>query len=159
MSRPADRSTSMVSRLNTGTPLPTGGLEMIKPKRLWRGSQVAAVSLSWGGPGALPHRYAAGKRQFEEEFGVTVTETAHALREPEWLARNPGARAEDLMAAFADPDVDGIISTIGGDDSIRLLPYLDLDVIYRPDDGAADGARLRIDSERGQLAILDAPVI
>ena len=119
----------MVSRLNTGTPLPTGGLEMIKPKRLWRGSQVAAVSLSWGGPGALPHRYAAGKRQFEEEFGVTVTETAHALREPEWLARNPGARAEDLMAAFADPAVDGIISTIGGDDSIRLLPYLDLDVI------------------------------
>ena len=102
---------------------------MIKPRRLRRGSRVAAVSLSWGGPGTFPHRYAAGKRQFEEEFGVAVTETEHALREPEWLARNPRARADDLMAAFADPAVDGIISTIGGSDSIRLLPYLDLNVI------------------------------
>ena len=102
---------------------------MIKSERLRRGGRVAAVSLSWGGPGAFPHRYAAGKRQFEEEFGVAVTETAHALRDPDWLARNPQARADDLMAAFADPGVDGIISTIGGDDSIRLLPYLDTDVI------------------------------
>lgn len=102
---------------------------MIRPPRLRRGSRVAAVSLSWGGPGAFPHRYAAGKRQLEEEFGVVVTETAHALREPEWLARNPRARAEDLMTAFADPGIDGIISTIGGSDSIRLLPHLDLSVI------------------------------
>ena len=102
---------------------------MMKPRQLRRGSRVAAVSLSWGGPGAFPHRYAAGKRQLQEEFGVVVTETAHALREPEWLARNPRARADDLMAAFADPDIDGIIATIGGSDSIRLLPYLDLSVI------------------------------
>ena len=35
------------------------------------------------------------------------------------------------MAAFSDPDIHGIISTIGGDDSIRILPYLDLDVIRK----------------------------
>ena len=110
------------------TPLATAN-PMFKPRRLQRGSRVAAVSLSWGGPGAFPHRYAAGKRQLEEEFGVVVTETTHALREPGWLARNPRARADDLMAAFADPAMDGIIATIGGSDSIRLLPYLDLDVI------------------------------
>ena len=102
---------------------------MIKPKRLRPSNRVAAVSLSWGGPGAFPHRYAAGKRQFEEEFRVTVVETEHALRDPEWLEKNPKARAEDLMAAFADPSIDGIISTIGGDDSIRLLPYLDLELM------------------------------
>ena len=101
----------------------------IKPRRLRPGSRVAAVSLSWGGPGAIPHRYAIGKRQFEEEFGVVVTETEHALRSPAWLARNPRARADDLMAAFADSGVDGIISTIGGTDSIRLLPHIDLSVI------------------------------
>ena len=33
------------------------------------------------------------------------------------------------MQAFADSTIDGIISTIGGDDSIRILPYLDLRVI------------------------------
>jgi muramoyltetrapeptide carboxypeptidase LdcA involved in peptidoglycan recycling len=33
------------------------------------------------------------------------------------------------MAAFADPSINAIVSTIGGEDSIRILPYLDLAVI------------------------------
>jgi len=104
---------------------------MIKPEKLKPGDRVAAVSLSWGGAGKFSHRYEAGKRQFEEEFGVQVVESEHALRDPDWLARHPKARADDLTAAFSDPDIDGIISTIGGDDSIRILPYLDLEVIRR----------------------------
>ena len=102
---------------------------MIKPSKLNPGDRVAAVSLSYGGAGKFPFRYEVGKRQFEEEFGVTVVESKHALRDPEWIARNPKARADDLMSAFSDPDINGIISIIGGDDSIRILPYLDLDVI------------------------------
>ena len=102
---------------------------MLKPRRLKPGDKVAAVSLSWGGSGTYPHRYDAGKRQFTEEFGVEVVETKHALRDADWLARNPEARAADLMEAFADPSIRGIISTIGGDDSIRLLPHIRDDVI------------------------------
>ena len=41
----------------------------------------------------------------------------------------PGLRAEDLLQAFSDPSIKAIISTIGGDDSIRILPCLDLEVI------------------------------
>ncbi len=104
-------------------------MNKIKPKMLRPGSRIAAISLSWGGPGTIPYRYEIGKRQFEEEFGVTVIETEHALSDPDWLAKNPEARADDLMAAFADTTIDGIISTIGGEDSIRTLPYLDLDLI------------------------------
>ena len=104
-------------------------MNKIKPKMLRPGSRIAAISLSWGGPGTIPYRYKIGKRQFEEEFGVTVIETEHALSDPDWLAKNPEARADDLMAAFADTTIDGIISTIGGEDSIRTLPYLDLDLI------------------------------
>ena len=63
---------------------------MLKPRRLRPGDQVAAISLSWGGPGAIPQRYEVGKRQFQEEFGVRVIETPHALRDPDWLARNRG---------------------------------------------------------------------
>ena len=100
-----------------------------KPRRLSPGDRVAAVTPSWGGPGTFPHRYAAGKRQFEEAFGVTIVEMEHTLADPDWVKRNPRGRAEDLMAAFADPSIAGIIATIGGDDSIRLLPYLDLDVL------------------------------
>jgi len=102
---------------------------LIKPPPLRPGDRVATVSLSWGGPGAIPHRYEAGKRQLEGEFGLTVVEMPHTLADPEWIADNPQARAGDLMQAFADPSIRAIISTIGGDDSIRILPFLDLDVI------------------------------
>ena len=104
-------------------------MNKIKPKMLRSGSHIAAISLSWGGAATVPHRYQIGKRQFEEEFDVTVIETEHALRDADWLARNPKARADDLMAAFADTSIDGIISIIGGEDSIRTLPFLDLDLI------------------------------
>ena len=106
-------------------------MNKIKPRMLRPGSRIAAISLSWGGPGAIPYRYEIGKQQFEEAFDVTVVETEHALRAADWLERNPKARADDLMAAFADETIDGIISTIGGEDSIRTLPYLDLDLIRR----------------------------
>src|SRR5688500_16109590 len=104
-------------------------LRLRKPPHLQPGDTVAAVSLSWGGPGTFPHRYQAGKRQFEEAFGVRVVEARHALRDADWLARNPKARADDLMEAFSDPAVRGIVSTIGGDDSIRILRHLDLEVL------------------------------
>ena len=102
---------------------------MIKPKKLSPGDRVAAISLSWGGPGTFPHRYNAGKRQLQKEFGLQVIEMPNTLRDADWLARNPKARADDLMQAFADPSIKGIFSTIGGDESLRLLPYVDLDLI------------------------------
>ena len=101
----------------------------IRPPMLSPGDRVAAVSLSWGGPGTFPHRYRAGVRQLEAEFGLQVVEMPHTLADPDWLARNPRARADDLLAAFADPSIRAVFSTIGGDDSIRLLPYIDLQVL------------------------------
>jgi muramoyltetrapeptide carboxypeptidase LdcA involved in peptidoglycan recycling len=80
-------------------------------------------------PGAFPHRYDAGARQLAQAFDVEVVPTEHALADPDWIAHNPAARADDLHAALSDRSVGGIVSTIGGDDSIRLLPYLDLDLI------------------------------
>jgi len=102
---------------------------MIKPTRLKPGDKVATVSPSWGGPSVFPHRYQAGVQQLEAEFGLQVVEMPHTLKDASWLARNPKARAADLMQAFSDPSIKGIFATIGGDDSIRLLPYMDLDVI------------------------------
>lgn len=103
--------------------------KMIKPKNLQPGDKVATVSLSWGGPGTFPHRYEAGKKQLQDEFGLVVVEMPHTLSDAVWLYQNPQARAEDLMAAFADPEIKGVVSTIGGNDSIRILPYLDLNII------------------------------
>jgi muramoyltetrapeptide carboxypeptidase LdcA involved in peptidoglycan recycling len=102
---------------------------LIKPHKLKVGDTVAAVSLSWGGPSVFPNRYQIGKKQLEDAFGITVVEMPHTLNDAQWLRDNPKARAMDLMQAFNDPNISGIISTIGGDDSIRILPWLDLSVI------------------------------
>jgi muramoyltetrapeptide carboxypeptidase LdcA involved in peptidoglycan recycling len=51
------------------------------------------------------------------------------LRDADWMVRNPNARSYDLMQSFADPSIKGIFSTIVGNDSIRLLPFFDLNLI------------------------------
>jgi muramoyltetrapeptide carboxypeptidase LdcA involved in peptidoglycan recycling len=102
---------------------------LIKPKVLRPGDKVATISLSWGGAGDLPHRYQQGKKQLQETFGLEVVETTNALKSADYIAKNPKARADDLMEAFSDKSIKAIISNIGGDDSIRTLPYTDLSVI------------------------------
>jgi len=104
---------------------------MIKPRTLRSGDRVAAVSLSRGWPSVFPRAYQDGKRQFEEAFGVEVVESRHALANIDWLAAHPEARAADLMEVLKDPTIHGIVSTIGGDDSIRMLPFLDYSVIHQ----------------------------
>jgi len=102
---------------------------MIKPPALTRGDKVAAISLSRGWPSVYPRAYNDGKRQFQEAFGIEIVESRHALKDTAWLAAHPEARAEDLMEVLQDPSIRGIISTIGGDDSIRMIPFLNFSVI------------------------------
>ncbi|RZK17996.1 MAG: LD-carboxypeptidase [Hymenobacter sp.] len=106
-------------------------MPLVKPKALQPGDKVAIISLSWGGAGELPARYEQGKKQLQATFGLEVVETTHALKPAQWLYENPRARAQDLMEAFADPSIKAIISAIGGDDSCRILPYVDSEVIRR----------------------------
>jgi muramoyltetrapeptide carboxypeptidase LdcA involved in peptidoglycan recycling len=106
-------------------------MNLIKPARLCPGDKVATVSLSWGGAGDshLLWRYQVGKKRLEEEFGLTVVEMPHTLKGSEYIYAHPERRAEDLLAAFADKSIRGIISCIGGSDSIRILPYIDYSII------------------------------
>lgn len=104
-------------------------MKLITPKRLSDGDKVASISMSWGAAGDLPHRYLKGKERLNQIFNLEVTETRHALRPAQWIYNNPEARANDLMEAFSDPSIKGVISNIGGDDSIRMLKYIDLNII------------------------------
>lgn len=109
-----------------------GGLIMlIKPKMLKAGDRVATISLSWGGAGEpdLRWRYEQGIERLSSVFGLEVVSMPNSLKGGEYLYENPQARAEDLMNAFKDPSIKGIFSNIGGSESIRLLPYIDFDVI------------------------------
>lgn len=104
---------------------------VIKPKKLNKGDKVAIVSLSNGiaGDELFRHRYEIGKRRIEEVFGLEVIEMENALKGSEYLYKHPKDRAEDMMEAFMDEEIKAIFSNIGGEDTIRLLPYIDFDII------------------------------
>ena len=106
-------------------------LHLQKPQHLKPGDKVAAVSLSWGAAGVpeIRWRYELGKRRMEELFGLRVVEMPHTLVPETYVSEHPEKRAEDLMAAFADPSIKAVFNVIGGSDSIRMLPYIDFDVI------------------------------
>ena len=55
----------------------------------------------------------------------------NTLKGSDFIYKHPEARAKDLMDAFKNPDVKAIFSCIGGDDSIRLLPYIDFHVLAK----------------------------
>ncbi|RLL48354.1 LD-carboxypeptidase [Oceanobacillus piezotolerans] len=104
---------------------------LIKPKKLQPGDRVATLSPSWGGAGepALRWRYEQGVERLEKVFGLEVVSMPNSLKGGEYLYNNPQARSEDLMEAFLDKSIKGIIANIGGEDSIRLLPFINFDVI------------------------------
>ena len=104
---------------------------MIKPERLKRGDKVAIVSLSWGGLGddMFIHKYDIAKERLEWDFGLKVVAMPNALKGSEFVYDHPELRAQDLMDAFADTSIKGIFCAIGGDDSVRLLPYIDYEII------------------------------
>ncbi|MCI5498424.1 MAG: LD-carboxypeptidase [Clostridiales bacterium] len=81
------------------------------------------------GDDTLIHKYSIAKNRLENEFGFVVTCMPHALKGIELIAKNPQLRAQDLMDAFQDPSVCAIFCSIGGDDTIRTLPYINLDII------------------------------
>lgn len=87
------------------------------------------MTLSWWGPGTFPRRYEAGKRQIQEEFWANVIEWKYTLSDSDFVYNHPELRAQDLMDWFANLEVDAIISTIGWDESIRMLPYIDFGII------------------------------
>lgn len=104
---------------------------MIRPKALKKGDTVAIVSLSsgMGGDSATQYRYLIGKQRLSEIFGLNVITMPNALKGSKYLSAHPEKRAEDLMNAFKDNTIKAVISMIGGDDTIRLLPYIDYNLI------------------------------
>ena len=99
--------------------------KLVKPKKLEKGDTVALISLSWGGASEYKDRYLVGKNQIEETFGLKVVETPNALKPANWLYKHPRERLNDLIWAFKNPEIKAIISIIGGDDSIRLLDFVE----------------------------------
>jgi len=105
----------------------------IKPKKLKKGDTIAIVSLSSGTAGdkLFMHRYELGKKRIESVFGLKTITMPNALKGSDFVYEHPELRAKDFMDAVRNKNVKGIICNIGGSDTIRLLPYIDFDVIKK----------------------------
>jgi muramoyltetrapeptide carboxypeptidase LdcA involved in peptidoglycan recycling len=95
------------------------------PPKLTPGDRVAVLSPSFAAPGMFPAVHELAMRRLRADFGLEPVEypTTRQVGAP---ARD---RAADLMAAFADPDIKAVLASIGGDDQITVLPFLDPDVV------------------------------
>jgi muramoyltetrapeptide carboxypeptidase LdcA involved in peptidoglycan recycling len=95
------------------------------PAKLTPGDPVAVVSPSWAAPGQFPAVHEVAMTRLREEIGLEPVEYPTTRQ----LGASPKARAADLMAAFADPGIKAVLATIGGNDQITVLPFLDPGVV------------------------------
>lgn len=93
--------------------------------QLTKGDKVAIVSLSAGtlGEDFCSHQLERGVKRLNE-FGLEVVVMPNALKGIDFIKDNPAKRAEDLIAAFQDSSIKGIICAIGGEDTFKLAPYI-----------------------------------
>lgn len=106
-------------------------IKLIKPKRLKKGSKIAIISPSNGLPFLFPDIYELGLRNLREIIGLDIVEMPTARMSPDELYKNPKLRAEDINNAFTDDSIDGIITSIGGYESVRILEYLNTEAIIK----------------------------
>jgi muramoyltetrapeptide carboxypeptidase len=109
-----------------GGALSDGPRAMVKPAALRPGATLAVVSPASAAKAELVQ---AGIECLHG-LGYRTVLMPHALdRGPLYYAGTVEQRVGDLLAAFADPGVDGILCTRGGWGSAELLPYLDAELI------------------------------
>lgn len=94
-------------------------------KTLKKSDRVAIISPSDALSEFFPWVYELGIKRIKENFGLEIVEYPTTHKQGSELKD----RARDAMNAFADRDVKAIITTIGGNDQIQLLKYLDPEVI------------------------------
>lgn len=103
--------------------------EFVTPPSLSPGDSVAIVAPASGLAAEFPHVYQRGLDRIRSEFELEPIEFPTATKSDEYLQANPAERAQDIEEAFRDPEIRGIIATIGGNDQIKILPHLDPEVL------------------------------
>ncbi|MEU9852476.1 S66 peptidase family protein [Streptomyces sp. NPDC047974] len=115
--------------------------QIVIPPKPRPGDRIAVLSPAAGLPEVLPLPFDLGVRRLSEEYGLVPVEYPTTRK----LGASPQDRAADLHAAFADPAVAAIVASIGGDDQITVLPYLDDELIRahpKPFFGFSDNTNL-----------------
>ncbi|MDX2677647.1 S66 family peptidase [Streptomyces sp. NY05-11A] len=105
------------------------------------GDRIAVVSPGAGLPGLFPRPFELGLERLRKDYELEPVEYP-ATRT---MGSTPQERADDIHAAFADPDIKAVMASIGGDDQITVLPLLDRELIRanpKPFFGMSDNTNL-----------------
>ncbi|MDP2655739.1 MAG: LD-carboxypeptidase [bacterium] len=94
--------------------------EMVRLPKLKKGDKVAILSPSFAAPGRFPHVYELGLKRLREVFELEPVEFPATKK----LGATGEERAADLIAAFENPSIKGIITSIGGDDQVTYIKNL-----------------------------------
>ncbi len=93
---------------------------MMKLEKLQKGDKVAVLSPSFAAPALYPHVFELGLERIREVFGLQPVEYPTTRK----LGASADERAIDLVAAFENPEIKGVIATIGGDDQVTYIHTL-----------------------------------
>ena len=99
--------------------------ELLRPAKARPGDRVAVLSPSFAAPGVAPAVHEQALRRLEELTGLVPVEYPTTRQ----VGADARARADDLNAAFGDPDIRAVLATIGGEDQITVIPHLDADLV------------------------------
>lgn len=103
--------------------------EFVTPQPLEPGDRIAVVAPASNRAVRFPHVYELGLERLRETFDLEPVEYPTASEDADYLADHPEERARDVEAAFADPEMRGVVTVFGGNDQIRILEHLDFDVL------------------------------
>ncbi|MBF4624739.1 LD-carboxypeptidase [Clavibacter sp. VKM Ac-2872] len=91
------------------------------------GDRVAVLSPAFAAPGMAPEVHEQAMRRLREATGLIPVEYPTTRR----LGASARDRAADITAAFADDSIRAIVSTIGGDDQVTVIPHVDIEEVAR----------------------------
>lgn len=116
-------------------------MELHAPRKAGAGDKVAVVSPSFAAPAVAPEVHEQAVRRLRALTGLVPVELPTTRK----LGASPRERAEDLNAAFADPEIRAVVATVGGDDQITVVPHLDAALVVadpKPFLGYSDNTNL-----------------
>ena len=101
----------------------------IVPRKLRRGDTIRVVAPARSRAFVAEHDHSGLIENRFAALGLRLTFGDHVDERDDFDSSPVASRVADLHAAFADPEVAGILTVIGGFNSNELLPYLNWDLI------------------------------
>lgn len=99
--------------------------EPVLPPKLDRGDKVAVIGTSGGIKQRFPAAFERGLQVLRERFDLEPVVYSTAEKSDEYLNNHPEEKAEEIMEAFEDSEIKGVVAVTGGDEQLRILKNLE----------------------------------